>query len=181
MRWKVLTWGALQLSLYPAMSHVNLSHPLAPLLTLGLSQHCELFWWSLDPWLNWIILPKPRFFFFLPLLCTLRLCPCQWGHCPCLFCPQHISHKTFSEQNQKFIPTFFKDEETKRRIPQSHTKSSTNISQTCSTSRVLLNWSWVHLGFWCQGRVAHTLHQSLLQHGESLDTLAPWARKSSPS
>lgn len=125
---------------------------------------------------------QTSFFFFLPLLCTLRLCPCQWGHCPCLFCPQHISHKTFSEQNQKFIPTFFKDEETKRRrIPQSHTKSSTNISQTCSTSRVLLNWSWVHLGFWCQGRVAHTLHQSLLQHGESLDTLAPWARKSSPS
>lgn len=31
-------------------------------------------------------------------------------------------------------------------LPQSHTKSSTNIYQTCSTSRVLLNWSWVHLG-----------------------------------
>lgn len=151
---------------------------LLPCLTLDLSQHYGLSWWSLDPWLNWITLPRPL---FSPLLGTLRLCPCQEGHCPCLSCPQYIFPKTFSEQNQKFLPTFFKEEETTRKSISVYLKAIQTPAQIKPLSNLFYFLSFIklksgsHRTFWCQGRVAHMLHWSLLQHGESSDTLAPRA------
>lgn len=152
MKWKVLNWEALLPSLYPTMSHANPSHSLASLFN---SRSVPTLW-------TFLMIPRPlaepdypsQTSFFTSVL-LFETVPLSRRTLPLSLLPStHFSQNIFRTE-PKFLPTFFKEEETKGKrpyplkkkcLPQSHTKSSTNIYQTCSTSGVLLNWSRVHLG-----------------------------------
>lgn len=100
-----------------------------------------------DPWtLDWTRLSSPGLFFHLS--CALWDCALVKEDTALAFPALHtIFPRHFQNRTKSFyLPSSKRSKGKKHKcLPESHTKSSTNISWTCSTSRVLLNWSWVHV------------------------------------
>lgn len=95
-----LDYTATCLAIYPA--DLNPDHDLFSWLDLDL-HHYRCVGWSLDCWLNLNTATRP--------CSALPYCiPCQWHHCPCLFCchPQLLDHLLVWNKSVLLFPVMCK-------------------------------------------------------------------------